>query len=65
MPPSPASPASPPSQTAPFDGKDKDKIPEDGWQVGCLSNTSSETLKVTLSFHLLHAPRVVSVHSPT
>ena len=31
----------------PFDGKDKDKVPEDGWEFS-ISNTSSKAEKVTV-----------------
>ena len=34
-------------QSVPFDGKDKDTIPDDGWKVG-ISNTSSEPMRITL-----------------
>jgi len=41
-------------QSIPFDGKDKDTVPDDGWKVG-VSNTSSEPMRITL-FSTFYTP---------
>lgn len=43
----PGIPAQPVFASHPYDGKDKDRIPDDGWEIGA-SNTSSQALKVTV-----------------
>ena len=44
--PAPGIPCQPVFSSHPFDGKDKDKLPDDGWEIGA-SNPSSKSLRVT------------------
>ena len=44
--PAPGIPCQPVFSSHPFDGRDKDKLPDDGWEIGA-SNPSSKSLRVT------------------
>jgi hypothetical protein len=52
----PGIPSQPVFKSVPFDGRDRDRIPDDGWEVG-ISNTSSQSLRVTFYSTYYTPPR--------